>query len=101
MWWRLVVQYYREKLKAEVEGREWKAPKKPAARPPSGRPNNSKSTSNMAKTMSVPDDWGWDEEETTSSQARHIPARAAPVCDGGIGLCDGRMVGMSPWEEGG
>mmetsp|Transcript_34144 Transcript_34144/g.65234 ORF Transcript_34144/g.65234 Transcript_34144/m.65234 type:complete len:489 (+) Transcript_34144:243-1709(+) len=62
-------EYYREKLKAEVEGREWKAPKKPAARPPSGRPNNSKSTSNMAKTMSVPDDWGWDEEETTSSQA--------------------------------
>lgn len=63
-------EYYREKLKAEVEGREWTAPKKPSSssRPPSGRPSgSSKSAINKSKSAPGNDDWGWDEEPSIPS----------------------------------
>eukprot|EP00238_Polyblepharides_amylifera_P003206 CAMPEP_0196594556 /NCGR_PEP_ID=MMETSP1081-20130531/78674_1 /TAXON_ID=36882 /ORGANISM="Pyramimonas amylifera, Strain CCMP720" /LENGTH=400 /DNA_ID=CAMNT_0041918851 /DNA_START=380 /DNA_END=1582 /DNA_ORIENTATION=- len=61
-------EHFREKIKAEAEGREWKAPpvplkktsSSPMNKPPSGRPNKGGS---MHKTKSVPDEWGWDEQD--------------------------------------
>jgi hypothetical protein len=57
-------QYYRDKLKAEVEGREWKAPKRSSKPPPGSSKSRSSSGIHKAKsgTAVATDEWGWDDD---------------------------------------
>mmetsp|Transcript_15637 Transcript_15637/g.26346 ORF Transcript_15637/g.26346 Transcript_15637/m.26346 type:complete len:502 (-) Transcript_15637:449-1954(-) len=64
-------EYYRDKIKADCEGRPWKAPKKPTGGKPPASSGRGRGGMN-ARTNSVPsnDDWGWEDAEPTNGLKR-------------------------------